>query len=78
MAGVAASILLAVSKGNTQASAQRPRLLISNTDPFTGLALSPRVCDTAETESSRTIHAWGHQQKLAVLVQFVGLREVPD
>src|SRR5579864_2097317 len=39
---------------------------------------SPRVCDTAETESSRAIDTWGHQQKLAVLVQFVGLREVPD
>jgi hypothetical protein len=39
MAGVAASILLAVSKGNTQAPAKRPRLLISNTDAFTGLAL---------------------------------------
>ena len=39
MAGVAASILLAVSRGNTQVPAQRPRLLIANTDPFTGLAL---------------------------------------
>jgi len=39
MAGVGASILLAVSKGNTQVPAQRPRLLISNTDAFTGLAL---------------------------------------
>jgi len=39
MAGVAASILLAVTKGNTQVQAQRPRLLIANTDAFTGLAL---------------------------------------
>jgi hypothetical protein len=39
MAGVGASILLAVSKGNSQVPAQRPRLLISNTDAFTGLAL---------------------------------------
>src|SRR3954451_22406224 len=39
MAGVAASILFAVSKGSTELAAQRPRLLISATDPFTGLAL---------------------------------------
>ena len=39
MAGVAASILLVVTKGNAQVSAQRPRLLIANTDPFTGLPL---------------------------------------
>lgn len=39
MAGVAASILFAVSKGNTQAPAKRPRLLISNTDAFAGLPL---------------------------------------
>src|SRR3984885_10238686 len=31
MAGVAAAILLAVTKGNAQVQAQRPRLLISNT-----------------------------------------------
>jgi Heparinase II/III-like protein len=39
IAGVATSILLAVSKGSTQVAAQHPRLLISATDPFTGLAL---------------------------------------
>ena len=39
IAGVATSILLAVSKSNTQVPVQRPRLLISGTDPFTGLAL---------------------------------------
>ena len=39
MTGVAASILLAVTKGKTQVPAQRPRLLVSNTDAFTGLAL---------------------------------------
>jgi hypothetical protein len=39
MAGVGASILLALSKSNSQVPAQRPRLLISNTDAFTGLAL---------------------------------------
>ena len=44
MAGVAASILLAVTKGNTQVQAQRPRLLISNTDAFTGLALLRTRC----------------------------------
>jgi hypothetical protein len=39
MTGVAASILLAVTKGKTQVPAAHPRLLISNTDAFTGLAL---------------------------------------
>ena len=39
MAGVAASILFTLRKGSTQAPAQRPRLLISNTDAFTGLGL---------------------------------------
>src|SRR5215469_3602152 len=39
MAGVAASILFTRAKGSTQTSPQSPRLLISNTDPFTGLGL---------------------------------------
>jgi hypothetical protein len=39
MTGVVGSILLAVTKANTQVPAQRPRLLISPTDAFTGLAL---------------------------------------
>jgi hypothetical protein len=39
MTGVGASILLALSKSNAQVQAHRPRLLISSTDPFTGLAL---------------------------------------
>ena len=39
MAGVGASILLAVAHGNSQVTAQRPRLLIANADAFTGLAL---------------------------------------
>jgi hypothetical protein len=39
MAGVAASILLAVSRSRAQATTQRPRLLISNSDAFTGLPL---------------------------------------
>lgn len=39
MTGVATSILLVVTKGNTEVAVQHPRLLISNTDPFTGLAL---------------------------------------
>jgi len=39
VAGVAASILLAVSRSRAQATTQRPRLLISNTDAFTGLPL---------------------------------------
>src|SRR5579872_2520285 len=39
LGGVAASILLAVTKGTAQVPTPRPHLLISNTDPFTGLAL---------------------------------------
>ena len=39
MTGVGASILLALSKSNSQVPAHRPRLLISNTDAFTGLTL---------------------------------------
>jgi hypothetical protein len=39
MAGVAASICLAAAKGAAQSPAPRPRLLISKTDAFTGLAL---------------------------------------
>ena len=39
MTGVGTSILLALSKSNSQVPAQRPRLLISNTDAFTGLSL---------------------------------------
>jgi len=39
MTGVATSILLALTKGNTEVPVQHPRLLISNTDPFTGLRL---------------------------------------
>ncbi len=46
MTGVAASILLAGTKGKTQVPAQRPRLLISHTDAFTGLALlKTQVCE---------------------------------
>src|ERR1051326_7744421 len=39
MADAAASILLTLSKSNSQVPAQRPRLLISNTDAFTGMTL---------------------------------------
>ena len=39
MAGVAASIFFTLAKGSTQTSPQSPRLLISNTDAFTGLGL---------------------------------------
>jgi len=39
MTGVATSVLLALTKGNTEVPVQHPRLLISHTDPFTGLAL---------------------------------------
>jgi hypothetical protein len=39
IASLTASALLATARGKSQASVQRPRLLISNTDPFTGLAL---------------------------------------
>ena len=39
MASVGASVLLALARSNSQVPVQRPRLLISNTDPFTGIAL---------------------------------------
>jgi hypothetical protein len=39
MAGVGVSLLLRLSRSNAEIPVQRPRLLISNTDPFTGLAL---------------------------------------
>src|SRR2546423_2874797 len=39
LAALAASALLASSKGLSQILFPRPRLLISGTDPFTGLAL---------------------------------------
>ncbi len=39
LAALAASALLATSKGRSQVPVQHPRLLISGTDPFTGLAL---------------------------------------
>jgi hypothetical protein len=39
MATLAASIFVATSKGRAQVPLQRPRLLISNTDPFTGLTV---------------------------------------
>lgn len=39
MAGIGASVLLALSRSNSQVRVQRPRLLISNTDAFIGLAL---------------------------------------
>ena len=39
MAGMAASVLLGLSRANAQLPLRRPCLLISHTDPFTGLAL---------------------------------------
>src|SRR5437879_12939893 len=57
MAGVAATVLLAISRGNTQVSAPRPRLLISNTDPFTGLALL-RTRYAAGMRPSQDMEGW--------------------
>ncbi len=37
LAGVGSSVLLALSRSNAQSSVPRPRLLVSNADPFTGL-----------------------------------------
>src|SRR5580658_10972239 len=39
---------------------------------------SLRVYYATESDSSGTIHAWGHHQQFPVLGQFVSLREVPD
>src|SRR5436305_9945256 len=39
VAGLTASVWLASSRSSSQTSLQHPRLLISSTDPFTGLAL---------------------------------------
>jgi hypothetical protein len=39
LSGIVASVLLAQSRSDSQVSGRHPRLLISETDPFTGLAL---------------------------------------
>src|SRR6202034_3901201 len=39
---------------------------------------SLRVCYAPESNSPGAVHAGGHQQQLSVLVQLIGLREVPD
>src|SRR6266576_3064698 len=45
---------------------------------FTHEPNSVRILSTPKTYSSGTIHAGSHHQEFAVLVEFVGLREVPD
>ena len=40
--------------------------------------ITARLDYAAEADSSRAVHAGGHQQQLAVLVQLVSLREIPD
>src|SRR6476660_6212139 len=39
---------------------------------------SLRFYHASETECGRTIHAGRHQQKFAMFIQPVGLREIPD
>src|SRR5712692_12115785 len=40
--------------------------------------MSFRILCTPEPQSSRSILAWRHHQKFAMLAEFVGLWEVPD
>src|SRR5437879_3142913 len=47
-------------------------------EPFTHEPNSVRILSAPKTYPSGTIHAGSHHQEFAVLVEFVGLREVPD
>src|SRR5882724_11935464 len=57
LAALSASALLATSKGLSQAPVSRPRLLISSTDPFTGLALL-RTRYAAGMRPSQDMEGW--------------------
>ena len=57
LAALAASALLSTSKGLSQVPFQRPRLLISATDPFTGLALL-RTRYAAGMRPSQDMEGW--------------------
>ena len=57
LTALAASALLSTSEGLSQVSSRRPRLLISETDPFTGLALL-RTRYAAGMRPSQDMEGW--------------------
>jgi hypothetical protein len=69
IAALAASALLAPAKGRSQVSLQHPRLLISNTDPFTGLPLL-RTRYAAGMRPSQDMEGWALSWRLTAQESF--------